>query len=146
MNIKSWQQPNANPANVTGRLDIPLGKPRASSEIGAVNTKPRDADLSLAEAIDNAIYYGAIEAKTDDMVHKPSHYQVLPGVEVIDIRKAILSKINSSPSLFAVDCWSRSWEYLTRMWGKNDLEDARKALVYLQWLIEEMERVEKVKK
>ena len=74
-----------------------------------------------------------------DMVNKPSHYQVLPGVEVIDIRKALLAKVEPDVSYYAIDCWSRSWEYLTRMWGKNKLEDARKAKVYLEWLIAELE-------
>lgn len=83
-----------------------------------------------------------IEGTVDsDAVYKPSHYQLLPWVEVIDVRQAILNQMNPThQSLFAVDCWSRSWEYLTRMWGKNRLEDARKAKVYLEWLIEELEK------
>ena len=40
------------------------------------------------------------------------------------------------------DCWSRSWEYLTRMWGKNGLEDAKKARFYLDRMIEKMESTE----
>ena len=75
-----------------------------------------------------------------DNVKNPRHYQLLPGVEVKDVRKAILDNIETSPTLYAVDCWSRSWEYLTRMWGKNGLEDAKKARVYLDWLITELEK------
>lgn len=74
-----------------------------------------------------------------DNVNKPSHYSVLPGVEVIDIRKALLNKIPTDISFEAVDHWSRAWEYLTRMWGKNGLEDAKKAQVYLTWLIDKLE-------
>lgn len=77
---------------------------------------------------------------SSDNVNKPSHYAVLPGVEVIDIRKALLKKIPTDTSFEAVDHWSRAWEYLTRMWGKNGIEDAKKAKVYLNWLIDELER------
>jgi len=73
-----------------------------------------------------------------DMVNSPKHYEILPGVEVYDIREAILSK---HPQLepCVVDDWSRSWEYLTRMFSKNGLEDAKKARWYLNKLIERME-------
>lgn len=73
-----------------------------------------------------------------DMVNQPPHYQLLPGVEVYDVRHAILEKLEDvSPG--QVDDWSRSWEYLTRMWQKNGLEDAKKARWYLDKLIEKME-------
>jgi hypothetical protein len=74
-----------------------------------------------------------------DFVNSPKHYQLFPGVEVIDVRRAILAAVPKGQSYYAIDCWSRAWEYLTRMWGKNGLEDAKKAETYLKWLIEEME-------
>lgn len=74
-----------------------------------------------------------------DNVKNPSHYQLLPGVEVIDVRMAILGNMPESVTRAEADHWSRAWEYLTRMWGKNGLEDAKKARVYLDWLIAEME-------
>lgn len=74
-----------------------------------------------------------------DPVNKPSHYQVLPGIEVIDVRRALLDKVPDGVSYYSIDCWSRAWEYLTRMWGKNGLEDARKAQIYLNWLIDDLE-------
>lgn len=73
-----------------------------------------------------------------DMVNQPPHYQLLPGVEVYDVRHAILEKLEDVPA-GQVDDWSRSWEYLTRMWQKNGLEDAKKAGWYLDKLIEKME-------
>jgi len=75
---------------------------------------------------------------TEDNVNKPKHYEVLPGVEVYDIREAILSK---NPHLHpcVADDWSRASEYLLRMFGKNGLEDAKKARWYLNKLIERME-------
>jgi len=73
-----------------------------------------------------------------DMVNKPPHYQLLPGVEVYDVRHALLEK-QSHATFGQIDDWSRSWEYLTRMWQKNGLEDAKKARWYLDKLIERME-------
>jgi hypothetical protein len=101
--------------------------------------------LHDAEAMNSA---PTVRVRTSpDPVSNPSHYQLLHGVEVIDVRKALLEKIalkgEPFPSLYAIDCWSRSWEYLTRMWGKNGLEDAKKARVYLDWLIKELEGAEK---
>lgn len=75
----------------------------------------------------------------NDNVNKPSHYQVLPGVEVYDIRGAMMSKIDKSVPFDQVSDWDRASEYLFRMWGKNGLEDAKKARWYLNKLIEKME-------
>lgn len=77
------------------------------------------------------------ESITPDMVNSPPHYQLLPGVEVYDVRMALLAKMEDVPPE-QVDDWSRAWEYLTRMWQKNDLEDAKKCRWYLDKLIEKM--------
>ena len=74
-----------------------------------------------------------------DPVKSPSHYQLLPGVEVIHVRKALLDKIPNDWTPYQIDCWSRAWEYLTRAPAKNGLEDLKKGLTYLEWLIEDME-------
>jgi hypothetical protein len=79
----------------------------------------------------------------NDVVNSPKHYQIAPGLEVKDVRRALLDSAETSPynpTNNAVDYWSRTWEYLTRMWHKNGLEDAEKARVYLDWLIDEMKR------
>lgn len=73
-----------------------------------------------------------------DPVNKPSHYQIMPGFEVYDVRMALMDKIEGA-SHGAVDDWSRAWEYLTRMWGKNGLEDAKKSRWYLDKLIDKLE-------
>lgn len=76
--------------------------------------------------------------KEHDNVNSPKHYQLLPGVEVIDVRKAIFKQIPEGTTPFAIDCYSRALEYLMRMWSKNGLEDAQKARTYLNWLITEL--------
>ena len=73
-------------------------------------------------------------------VHSPKHYMLFPGVEVIDVRKALLVKMDGIYSPIAIDMWSRSWEYLTRFMDKNGLEDLEKARVYLDWLINEVKK------
>jgi len=84
-----------------------------------------------------------MESISGDQINNPSHYQIMPGVEVIHVRRALLDKIPAGTNLNAVDEWSRSWEYLTRAWSKNGLEDFKKAQVYLGWLIERLESEDK---
>ena len=73
-----------------------------------------------------------------DSVYNPSHYQLpgLNGLEVMDVRSSLLQTIPEGVPYELVTCWNESWTYLTRMWGKNGLEDAKKAQVYLERLIE----------
>ena len=78
----------------------------------------------------------------NDTVNNPSHYQLLPGVEFKDVRRAILDNIDYDVPYTQIDDWSRVFEYVGRMWAKNGLEDAKKARVYLDWLIEKMEENE----
>ena len=85
-----------------------------------------------------------LEVIDHDAVNKPSHYMLNLStgaqVEVYDIRDALLSICDEEGvPAGQVDDWSRAWEYLTRMWGKNGLEDAKKAKWYLTKLIERME-------
>ena len=77
-----------------------------------------------------------------DMINKPPHYQILPGVEVYDVRCAMLGKIKDVP-YDQVSDWDRATEYLLRMWQKNGLEDAKKARWYLDKLIEKLDTDEK---
>lgn len=97
----------------------------------ALDRRPTPEQQVTAALFDQA-------APEHDPVNKPSHYQLLPGVQVYDVRHAILAKHPTlAPSV--VDDWSRSWEYLTRMFGKNELEDAKKARWYLDKLIARLE-------
>ena len=76
-----------------------------------------------------------------DMVNSPSHYQLVNGLEVKDIRKAIFDKIPMGKlSYHQADCYSRAWEYLTRACFKHEspLEDLQKAQTYLNWIIEDL--------
>ena len=72
-----------------------------------------------------------------DPVHKPSHYK-LDGLDVewMDVRSALLRGIPVGYPYEAVTSWSEAITYLARMWGKNGVEDAQKALVYTSRLVQ----------
>ena len=72
-----------------------------------------------------------------DSVHKPSHYK-LDGLDVewMDVRSALLRGIPVGYPYEAVTSWSEAITYLARMWGKNGVEDAEKALVYTSRLVQ----------
>lgn len=78
-----------------------------------------------------------------DPVSLPKHYQLIPEkeVEVKDVRDVLLDKIQENNALTyrQADYWSRAWEYQTRFMDKNGLEDLKKAKVYLDWLIADIE-------
>jgi len=76
-----------------------------------------------------------------DNVNSPAHYCLPGGIEVIDVRFALMQAMDEQGVPAAeVDCWSRAWEYLTRMHKKGGLEDAKKSQWYLARLISLMEQ------
>lgn len=94
------------------------------------------------ECTPHAFNFKGLVNITYDAVNKPKHYQLMDGVEVKDVRKVLLEKIQASGKLtfHQADLWSRSWEYMTRFMDKNGLEDLEKAQVYLKWLVEDMKK------
>ena len=83
--------------------------------------------------------YGDVELNQTpyDAVHQPSHYK-LDGLDVewMDVRSALLRVIPKGIPYEAVTSWSEAITYLARMWGKNGVEDAQKALVYTSRLVQ----------
>lgn len=74
--------------------------------------------------------------QTHDTVQNPKHYQLLPGVEVYDIRQALAAKATAAgATLDQFSDYDRAVEYLLRMWEKNGVEDAQKAAWYLNKLV-----------
>jgi hypothetical protein len=77
--------------------------------------------------------------QTHDTVQNPKHYQLLPGVEVYDIRQALAAKATAAgATLDQFSDYDRAVEYLLRMWEKNGVEDAQKAAWYLNKLVEKL--------
>lgn len=78
--------------------------------------------------------------KSIDYVNQPPHYEILPGVEVYDVRCGLMNKLPSNIPYEQISDWDRACEYLLRMWNKNGIEDAKKAKWYLIKLIEKLEK------
>ena len=74
-----------------------------------------------------------------DPVHSPKHYMINDGLEVIDVRRDLLKKMDDlgTPAT-QIDAWSRAWEYMTRGFFKDGLQDMKKARWYLDQLIFDM--------
>ena len=87
----------------------------------------------IADALADAL---AVHAPPHDAVNSPKHYQLLPGVEVYDIRQALAAKATEAgATLDQFSDYDRAIEYLLRMWEKNGKQDAEKAAWYLNKLI-----------
>ena len=118
------------------RSDLPNYKAKAG--IPAIEQKQ---EVTFDEERIDIIGPNGNEGLHYDVVQKPKHYQLLPGVEVIDIRRALLAKADQMPvrpSMFAVNCWDRALEYTIRAWEKNGVEDLEKAVTYLQRCVDEL--------
>lgn len=76
-----------------------------------------------------------------DLVNKPKHYQLLPGVEVRDVIKVLVSKIADKGVLteMQISDYVQMMQYLLRFMEKGGVEDIKKAKVYLEWILEEGE-------
>lgn len=69
----------------------------------------------------------------NDNVNHPNHYQILEGVEAIDVIRSILE------DGFEDYCYGNVLKYILRAPKKNGIEDLKKAKVYLDWIIEDFE-------
>lgn len=73
-----------------------------------------------------------------DPVNKPKHYQLLPGVEVIDVLDALCDKLDKSSvwkfSAKDASYYAQAMGYLMRCMDKNGKQDIQKAIWYLQRL------------
>lgn len=71
-----------------------------------------------------------------DNVNHPSHYKSKTGLEVIDVICAFTEDMNGLEGYYT----GNVLKYMCRWKKKNGLEDLKKARVYLNWLIDEMEK------
>lgn len=83
------------------------------------------------------------DKNTNDPVNNPSHYQLLPGVEVIDVLDALCNKLDKSESLVLTGAqksyYAQMMGYLMRCMDKNGLQDMKKAKFYLDRIIKQQE-------
>ena len=78
----------------------------------------------------------------DKMVSHPDHYQSETGLEVIDVIEAFTFDLTG---IEAVDT-GNALKYLCRWKKKNGLQDLKKAMWYLQNLIDHVEKLEEENK
>lgn len=74
-----------------------------------------------------------VPPQVHDSVHHPKHYELAPGIEAIDVIRAVTG------DGFAGYCRGNALKYLVRADHKGGIEDLRKAMVYIQWEIEARE-------
>lgn len=75
------------------------------------------------------------DTKAENLVEHPSHYNQDSSIECIDAIKASLGKDG-----FVDYCKGNCMKYLWRYKYKNGVEDLKKAKVYLEWIIKELEK------
>lgn len=78
-----------------------------------------------------------------DMVNSPKHYILNDKLEVKDVREALLQKIMRDGMVLPYEDvydWITAWEYITRAPFKNGPEDYRKAIWYLNSLLDRIEK------
>ena len=72
-----------------------------------------------------------MENKNIDNINNPNHYKLSCGVESIEIIKRVLGLRG-----FVAFCLGNILKYLIRAEKKNGKEDYKKAVKYLEWVIE----------
>ena len=73
-----------------------------------------------------------IEVKENDNVNHPKHYQSKNGLEVIDVIDAFTDSLTGMEAV----CTGNALKYICRWKNKNGIEDIKKAIWYLNKLIE----------
>ena len=73
-----------------------------------------------------------IEVKENDNVNHPKHYQSKSGLEVIDVIDAFTNDLTGMEAV----CTGNALKYICRWKNKNGIEDIKKAIWYLNKLIE----------
>lgn len=74
--------------------------------------------------------------KAIDVVNHPKHYNQ-SGIECIDAMKAMCGGADVDPH--SAYCWQNAFKYVWRWHYKDGVQDVKKAIWYLERLIEEQE-------
>ncbi len=93
-------------------------------------------EFNITDAVPPRADGSETSKKVPEMV-KPAHYELLPGVNVLDVIKAILNRTCYEPDEnFYL---GNAIKYILRADEKNDTDDYKKAITYLIWLVESLE-------
>lgn len=88
------------------------------------------------------------ETQKTDMVVSPKHYQLFPEftLEIKDINKRILDNMEESGfdiTLYEAGWYQQSMQYFERFYLKNGIEDLKKGIQTMQFVIDSMEQRKK---
>lgn len=72
----------------------------------------------------------------DDMVNHPPHYKSKNGLETIDVIEAFTEDLNGIEAV----CTANALKYICRWKNKNGKQDLEKAVWYINYLIEHLEK------
>ncbi len=75
----------------------------------------------------------------DKMVSHPDHYQTGSGLETIEVIEAFTEGMDGIEAV----CTGNALKYVCRWKKKNGVQDLKKAVWYLSYLIEHLEKQEK---
>lgn len=94
--------------------------------------------INSTEGYSVPTYWEALftENKTVDMVNHPSHYKAKNGMEAIDVIKAFTDGLVGSEAYNT----GNAIKYILRWKNKNGVEDLKKAVWYINDLINELEK------
>ena len=74
--------------------------------------------------------------KTVDMINHPPHYKTKNGLETIDVIEAFTEDLNGIEAV----CTANALKYICRWKNKNGKQDLEKAVWYINYLIEHLEK------
>lgn len=108
---------------------------------GKIQKEPSDSCFFSDKQVKNIReFFGRKKPGIDEAVRSPKHYK-LPGlnIESVDVLRSVLT-----PEEFKGFCRGNALKYLIRA-GKKDseLQDIKKAGVYIEWLIDTIQDQEK---
>lgn len=88
------------------------------------------------------------ETQKPDMIVSPKHYQLFPefNLEIKDINKRILDNMEESGfdiTLYEAGWYQQSMQYFERFYLKNGIEDLKKGIQTMQFVIDSMEQRKK---
>ena len=88
------------------------------------------------------------ETQKLDMIVSPKHYQLFPefNLEIKDINKRILDNMEESNfdiTLYEAGWYQQSMQYFERFYLKNGIEDLKKGIQTMQFVIDSMEQRKK---
>lgn len=129
--------------NRDGYVTFYLGNKKifADLEEGGIPKEPNDSHFFTDKQVKSIKdFFGRKKPNIDDAVRSPKHYK-LPGlnIESVDVLRSVLT-----PEEFKGFCRGNALKYLIRAGRKdNELQDIKKAGVYIEWLIDTIQDQEK---